>query len=194
MGERGTRQDDVTRLLQAWSAGRDGAFDQLFAIVYNELLKIARGQLARARRGHTFQPTDLVHEAYVRLVAQRVTWRSRLHFYGIASMCMRRVLADYARRKKTAKRPQVDPGVDVSGIEQSNTTDVDTLVAIDEVFERLESTKPRQARVAELRVFGGLGDREIASLVGISTATVKRDWESAQEVLTEALKEPRDSR
>jgi RNA polymerase sigma factor (TIGR02999 family) len=133
---------------------------------------MARGQLARARRRHTFQPTDLVHEAFVRLVDQRADWQSRVHFYGIAATCMRRVLADHARRRKALKRPQVDAGVELDPLDRSDPTSMDMIVAVDEALERLSRLDPRQARVAELRVFTDLQVEEIASLLGIRVGTV----------------------
>jgi RNA polymerase sigma factor (TIGR02999 family) len=102
----------VTRLREAWSGGRREALDGLLPVVYGELRQMARGQLARARRQHTFQPTDLVHEALVRLVDQRAGFQNRVHCYGIAATCMRRGLADYARRRKAQERPQIEPGVE----------------------------------------------------------------------------------
>jgi RNA polymerase sigma factor (TIGR02999 family) len=195
MGDTHARQPDVTRLLEAWRSGHRDALDQLLPVVYGELRRMARGQLARARRRHTFQPTDLVHEAFVRLVDQRADWQSRVHFYGIAATCMRRVLADHARRRKAQKRPQVDAGVELDQIDRGDPTSVDTIVAVDEALDRLARIDPRQARVAELRVFTDLQVEEIASLLGISPATVKRDWTSARQALHAVLTEPpRDAR
>jgi RNA polymerase sigma factor (TIGR02999 family) len=195
MGETTARTHDVTRLLLAWSSGREDARDQLLDAVYGELRRMARGQLAGARRRHTFQPTDLVHEAFVRLVDQRAPWQSRVHFFGIAATCMRRVLGDYARRRKAAKRPQIDKQVEVEQVEQSADPAIDRMIAIDEALERLSRADRRQARVAELKLFANLEIGEIAGLLGVSAATVKRDWQVAKPLLRDILAErPRDAR
>jgi RNA polymerase sigma factor (TIGR02999 family) len=195
MGETAVPTPDVTRLLEAWTAGRQEALAQLLPAVYGELRRMARGQLARARRHHTFQPTDLVHEAFVRLVDQRAPWQNRVHFFGIASTCMRRVLADYARRRKAAKRPQVDKGVEVDRIDRTSDPAIERLLAIDETLERLARTDARQARVAELKMFASMEDGDIATLLGVSEATAKRDWKKARPLFIDILKEwPRDAR
>ena len=195
MGETTARTPDVTRLLAAWSAGRQEALDQLLPAVYGELRRMARGQLAGAGRRHTFQPTDLVHEAFIRLVDQRAPWQSRVHFFGIAATCMRRVLGDYARRRKALKRPQIDKGVEIDQIERGADPAIDRMIAIDEALERLSGTNARQARVAELKLFANLEIAEIAALLGVSAATVKRDWQDAKPILRDILAEqPRDAR
>ena len=189
------RTADVTRLLAAWSSGRDDALEKLVPVVYDELRRMARGQLARARHNHTLQPTDLVHEAFLRLVDQRASWRSRVHFYGIAATCMRRVLADYGRRRRAAKRPQIDPDVDVNQLQRADDRSLEHLLAFDEALDRLSAVDPRQARIAELKVFTDLHTDEIASLLDISPATVKRDWTTARQMLHVVLAErPRDAR
>ena len=187
MGDTHPRPADVTRLLEAWSGGRRDVLDQLLPVVYAELRKMARGQLARARRQHTFQPTELVHEAFVRLVDQRAAFQNRVHFYGIAATCMRRVLADYARRRKALKRPQIDRAVDVDRIERAGGGQIDRLIAIDEALDRIQQTAPRQARIAELRMFTDLEIAEIGTVVGVSPATVKREWAEAKVALQSLL-------
>jgi RNA polymerase sigma-70 factor (ECF subfamily) len=189
MGGTAARTPDVTRLLQAWSAGEQDALDQLVPVVYDELRRMARGQLARERRRHTFQPTDLVHEAFVRLVDQRASWQNRVHFFGIAATCMRRVLGDYARRRKAAKRPQVDKGVQVEDIDRGADPAIERIIAVDEAFERLSRESARSARVAELKLFGNLENSEIATLLDVSVATVKRDWQAARPILEDILVE-----
>jgi RNA polymerase sigma factor (TIGR02999 family) len=178
---------DVTQLLAAWSSGRREALDRLLPVIYGELRKLARGQLSRARRDHTFQPTELVHEAFMKLVDQRAPWQNRTHFYGIAATCMRRILADHARRKRAAKRPQVDGGVDLDQIERADATNLDQMVAVDEALDRLAKDDPRVGRIAELKLFTDLQLDEIATLVGVSSATVKRDWASAKQTLHAVL-------
>lgn len=191
MGEARARTPDVTQLLQAWSAGRQDALDDLLPIVLGELRRMARGQLAREGRRHTFQPTELVHEAFVRLVDQRAPWQNRVHFFGIAATCMRRVLGDYARARKAAKRPQVDKAVDATRIDRAHDPALERLIAVHEVLDRLAQANPRQARVAELKVFTQLENAEIADLVGVSLATVKRDWQDAGSMLKDIFREQR---
>lgn len=180
---------DVTRLLEAWGSGQREALDRLLPAVYGELRRIARGQLSRERRQHTLQPTELVHEAFVRLVDQRAHWQNRVHFYGIAATCMRRVLTDYARRKKALKRPRIDPSAEPDDL--GGDANLDGVLAINEAIDRLEKTEPRQARIAELRLFADLQVDEIADLLNVSPATVKRDWSAARHALHEVLSERR---
>lgn len=195
MGESTAKTPNVTRLLEAWSAGREEALDQLLPAVYGELRRIARGQLARERRGQTLQPTDLVHEAFVRLVDQRASWRNRVHFFGIAATCMRRVLADRARRRRAQKRPQIDPSIEIRNIERGAEPGLDWIIAVDETLDRIEKTDRRQARVAELKVFSDLENEEIAALLDVSVATVKREWKEAKPLLRAIRGEaPRDAR
>ena len=181
---------DVTQLLAAWSSGRREALDRLLPVIYGELRKLARGQLSRTRRDHTFQPTELVHEAFMKLVDQRAPWQNRTHFYGIAATCMRRILADHARRKRTVKRPQVDGGIDIDQLERADATNLDQMVAVDEALDRLAKDDPRVGRIAELKLFTDLQLDEIATLVGVSSATVKRDWASARQTLHAVLGAP----
>ncbi len=191
MAKKTAHTPDVTRLLKAWSAGAGGedALEELLRVVYDELRGLARAQLARERGGHTLQPTDLVHEAFVRLVDQRASWQSRIHFYGIAATCMRRVLVDYARRRGARKRPQFVGGVEASEIERMLDPRLEEMLAVNEALDRLAATEPRQARVAELKVFSGLQNDEIAALLNVSVATVKRDWDAARTMLLGLLSE-----
>jgi RNA polymerase sigma-70 factor, ECF subfamily len=171
---------EVTDLLIAWSDGRQEALDQLAGSVQSELRKLARVFMRRERRGHTLQPTALVNEAYVRLIDQnRVRWRNRSHFYGIAAHCMRRVLLDYGRRHGALKRD----GGDVVTFDDALAkpgADPAVLGRLAEALEELAVLDPRQARVVELRVFGGLSIEEVAEALGVSAGTVKRDWVTAK--------------
>ena len=172
----------VTALLQQWSRGDHDALEKLTPLVYEELRGIAAGYMRDERPGHTLQATALVHEAYVRLIGQkRVSWQNRAHFYGIAAQLMRRILIDHARRRQAAKRGVGGPvrltaGVDVAGAPEQ---DFD-LLAIDGALSRLEQLDAAQARIVELRFFGGLTVEETAEVAGISTATVKREWRTAR--------------
>jgi RNA polymerase sigma factor (TIGR02999 family) len=172
----------VTALLQQWSRGDRDALEKLTPLVYEELRGIAAGYMRDERPGHTLQATALVHEAYVRLIGQkRVSWQNRAHFFGIAAQLMRRILIDHARRRQAAKRGvggalRLTAGVDVAGAPEQ---DFD-LLAIDGALSRLERLDAAQARIVELRFFGGLTVEETAEVAGVSTATVKREWRTAR--------------
>ena len=172
----------VTALLQQWSRGDRDALEKLTPLVYEELRGIAAGYMRDERPGHTLQATALVHEAYVRLIGQRrVSWQNRAHFLGVAAQLMRRILIDHARRRQAAKRGvggalRLTAGVDVAGAPEQ---DFD-LLAIDGALSRLEQLDAAQARIVELRFFGGLTVEETAEVAGVSTATVKREWRTAR--------------
>ena len=174
-------QPNITELLVGYQRGDKEALDQLMPIVYDELRRQAARYLRREQAGHTLQTTALIHEAYVRLVDQRnVQWQNRAHFFGIAAQLMRRILVDHARTKKRVKRggskvqvSLADATVAVKG------PDLD-IVALDEALERLANVDEQQSRVVELRYFSGLTVEETAEVMGISTATVKREWSVAR--------------
>jgi RNA polymerase sigma-70 factor (ECF subfamily) len=173
--------DDVTGLLHAWVGGEPQAREQLMLAVYGELRRRAAARLRRERPGHVLQPTALVHEAYLRLVGQRQTeWQNRAHFFAVASEMMRRILVDHARRRKTAKRSGGWARVTVDeAIGQSGPPDVNIL-DLDAALSELASLDLRKSRVAELRFFGGLSPDETAGALGISRATVDREWQVAR--------------
>jgi len=176
-----TEQTDVTQLLLAWNSGEVRARDHLLRAVYEELRRIAAGQLVGEKPGHTLQATALVNEAYLRLVDQtRVHWRNRAHFFGIAAQLMRRILVDHARRRKAAKR---GGGATVVEFEDSLTPrarrSVD-LVVLDDILTRLEQFDADAVRLVELRYFGGLTIEETAEVLAVSPATVKREWAAAR--------------
>jgi len=172
---------EVTRLLADLSGGNRAVVDQLLPLVYDELRQLAGGRLRGERPGHTLQATALVHEAYMRLVDQRgVTWQNRAHFFGIAAQLMRRILIDYARGRQTDKRggafqrASLDEALIVSEDRGAE------LLALDTALLALAEVDPQQAKVVELRFFGGLSVEESAEVIGISPATVKRDWSMAK--------------
>jgi RNA polymerase sigma factor (TIGR02999 family) len=181
--------DDVTGLLRRWSEGDAQALEKLMPLVYQELRDLAARYLRSERSGHTLQPTALVHEAYLRMVGQRdVVWQNRAHFFGIAAQMMRRVLVDHARRKKAAKRDAGTLRVDLGGESGEERVDRDAeLLALDRALKDLEGLDPRQARIVELRFFGGLTVEETAEVAGISTATVKREFRTARAWLRHEL-------
>ena len=174
-------QDDVSRLLQAWSEGDDEARDRLVPIVYDELRRRAAALLRRERSGHTLQPTALVHEAYLRLVRQdRADWRNRAQFFAVASEIMRRILVDRARARKMAKRSGRWSRVTlVEDAARTSPREVDVL-DLDAALDELSTFDRRKARVAELRFFGGLSLEEIGIVLDISVATTMRDWQVAR--------------
>ena len=174
-------QPNITELLVGYGRGDKESLDQLMPIVYDELRRQAARYLRRERPGNTLQTTALIHEAYVRLVDQRnVQWQNRAHFFGIAAQLMRRILVDHARTKKRAKRGGSDIRVSLGDATASvKGQDLD-VVALDEALERLAQIDAQQSRVVELRFFSGLTVEETAEVMGISNATVKRDWSMAK--------------
>jgi RNA polymerase sigma factor (TIGR02999 family) len=173
---------DITRLLIAWSEGRREALDDLMPIVYADLRRVAAGYMRRETPGHALQPTALVHEAYVRLIDQtQVKWRNRAHFFGVAAGMMRRILVDNARRRRADKRGGGWERVTLAGDEAAaDSRKAIDVLALHEALERLAAFDPQQARIVELRYFGGLTIEETAEVVGISPATVVREWTIAK--------------
>jgi RNA polymerase sigma factor (TIGR02999 family) len=172
---------EVTKLLLAWNAGDELAFERLVPIVYRELHRIARRHMAGERSGHTLQTSALVNEAYIRLVdSSRVQWQNRVHFFSMSAQLMRRILVDFARRRHYLKRGGGAVAVtlhDEFAITQNQTDD---LVAIDDALKALEAFDARKARVVELRFFGGLSVEETAETLKVSPDTVVRDWKLAK--------------
>lgn len=172
---------NVTQLLHELTGGNRAVVDELTPLIYQELKRIAGGHLRNERPGHTLQATALVHEAYIKLIDQRsASWQGRAHFFGIASQIMRRILLDYAKAKHREKRgggarkTSFDEALVVA---EERTSD---LIQIDEALTRLEALDPRQAKVVELRFFGGLSVEETAEALGVSAPTVKREWAMAR--------------
>ncbi len=172
---------EITGLLHQWAEGDRKAFEALLPIVYDELRRLARLHMRRERAGHTFQPTDLVHEAYMRLSGVReMEFVNRAHFFGAAAQVMRRVLVDHARRQKAQKRGVVMETItDLDGLGGAVDGALD-LVALDDALETLTRISPDKAKVVELRYFGGLSVEETGEFLDISPATVKRHWAFAR--------------
>jgi RNA polymerase sigma factor (TIGR02999 family) len=171
---------EVTVLLQNWAKGDTKAFDELIPLVHQELQGLARRHLRAERAGHTLQSTALVNEAYLRLVgSQPIDLRGRAHFIAIASRIMRQILVAHARGRHTEKR---DGGVQVTFdvLLDAPIKDDEELLALDEALEDLARIDPRQANIVELKFFGGLSAPEISELLGLSRATVDRDWAIAR--------------
>jgi RNA polymerase sigma-70 factor, ECF subfamily len=178
---------DVTALLADLNAGASGAAERLAAVVIDELHHIAERAMRREVEGHTLQPTELVNEALMRLLGQEhASWVNRSQFFAVASQTIRRILVDHARRRLRAKR---DHGVRVTldeGVAEVSGRSLD-LIALDDALQQLDTLAPRQARVVELRFFGGLDIDETAAILEISPATVKRDWTFARAFLLRTL-------
>lgn len=179
---------DVTELLLRLGEG-GAAVDRLFPLVYDELKGVAAARLRAERAGHTLSATALVHEAYLKLVSQdRVDWKNRAHFFAIAARAMRRILLDYAIARNAEKRGGGAPLVTLGDDSASRSSNLDELLAIDEAMTRLAALDERQEKVVELRFFGGLKLEEIAEVLGVSLASVNRDWRTARAFLTAELR------
>ena len=185
-------RNEITAMLRAWSDGQEHASDELIRAVYDQLRRQARRQLRRERRDHTLDTATLINEAYIKLVQQRsVKWNDREHFYALSAQLMRRILVDYARSKYRQKRGGRDEAVDIDDVIAlpqlaSAPLDVD-LIALDEALQRLGELDEQQVKVVELRYFAGLEIEETAKVLGISPATVKRDWVAAKAWLKHEL-------
>lgn len=177
---------EVTRLIEAWRAGDESARDRLIPVVYEQLRRRAAGHLRRERRGHTLRPTDLVHETYLRLLAQDPAWQNREQFFAVASRMMRRILVDHARRRSAAKRGRLCVTL-VEDLARAEVAEPD-LLDLDAALEELTALDERQARLVDLRFFGGLRIEEAASVLGVSPATAHRDWALAKAWLYRRLK------
>ncbi len=180
---------DITQLLHAWRAGDGSALERLTPLVYDDLRRIARRSMAGERAGATLQPTALVHEAWLRLARhERIAWQDRAHFLAVGALTIRRLLVEQARRRKAQKRGGGAVTVTLSAAAgQAAGPQVD-LIALDQALDRLAELSPRQARVVELRYFGGLTVEETARVLAVSPATVKVDWQMARAWLYAALK------
>lgn len=181
---------DVTRLLAEWNQGNEAARDALMAIVYEELRRVARRQLSRERPDHTLQSAALVNEAYLRLVRQqeKPKWQNRAHFFGVAAWMMRHILVDHARNHLRAKRGAGAPRIAFDPELVPDRRNELDLVWLDDALNRLAALDSEQARLVELRFFAGLSIEETAQVMGISPATVKREWTTARVWLQRELR------
>jgi RNA polymerase sigma factor (TIGR02999 family) len=179
----------VSQLLVNWRQGDEGAREALIPLVYDELRRLARRHLRRERPDHTLQSAALVHEAYLRLIRQdQPQWQNRAHFFGVAAQLMRHILVDHARNRAAAKRGGGAPRLSLDPeLALPQTRNVD-LVALDDALNQLAGLDPQQSRVVELRFFGGLSIEETSVVLGISPATVKREWTTARAWLQREIK------
>jgi RNA polymerase sigma-70 factor (ECF subfamily) len=172
----------LTQLLAAWSGGDQSALDRLLPLVEAELHRLAHHYMSHERQDHTLQTTALVNEAYLKLIDQRVEWQNRAHFFGIAAQIMRRILIDHARRRLG---PRHGGGNTVSLDEVAVVSDerASELVALDEALTKLADVDERKSKVVELRYFGGLSVEDTATVLGVSTETIRREWLRARAFL-----------
>ena len=179
----------ITQWLEEMRSGGRTTLDEFLPMVYDELRRLASSYLSRESASHTLQPTALVHEAYIRLLGQKeIDWQNRAHFFGVAARLMREILIESARSKKRLKRGgefktqiHLDDAVSFSA-----QTELDVL-AVDDALKRLEELDERQARIVEMKFFGGMTIEEIAEVLGTSPATIKRDWSTAKLFLYRVL-------
>ena len=180
---------EVTILLRRLAQGQPEAADQLVALVYRELRRIAGAYMRDERPGHTLQPTALVNEAWLRLVGQtRVNWRDRAHFFGLAARMMRRVLVDHARAHLTSKRGAGAQVLDLDWVEiEASPLKLEEVLAVHEALSRLSRFDPQQERIVEMHYFAGMTVNETAEALGVSPRTVDREWAVANAWLRKEL-------
>jgi RNA polymerase sigma factor (TIGR02999 family) len=172
---------EITRILQDWNGGNEAAKEQLLPFVYDELRRQARYLMSSERSNHTLQPTALVHEAFLRLSEQTgIEWRDRSHFYGFASRVMRQILVDHARLHATAKRGNHPIHFSLDDVQVPIEERAEAILILNEVLGRLENFDEQQAKIVEMRFFGGMNNGEIAESLGISERTVGREWQAAR--------------
>ncbi|HRH41166.1 MAG TPA: sigma-70 family RNA polymerase sigma factor [Pyrinomonadaceae bacterium] len=181
--------ENVTQLLKASNEGNREALDQLLPIVYDELRRLARHQLSKERSNHTLQATALVNEAYLKLIGQHsVDWNNRAHFFSIAAETMRRILVNHAVERNAQKRGGGATVVSLDDeIDFIHQRDLDVL-ALDDSLKKLEEFDKTQAKIIELKFFGGMTNEEIAEVLGVSDSTVKREWRMAKAWLQSRMK------
>lgn len=183
-----TTDANITILLRAAALGNAQDAERLMAAIYDDLKRLAASQLRGERQGHTLNPTALVHEAYIRLINQRnVDWNDRLHFFSIASRIIRRILTDHARERHALKRGGTERATSIEGLDIAAPERGLDLVALDEAMTELATLSERQARIVELRFFGGLSIPEIAAALSMGSRSVDREWQIARAWLFERL-------
>jgi RNA polymerase sigma factor (TIGR02999 family) len=186
--------EGITQLLERWSRGEESARDELMSVVYDELHRIAAIYLRRERREHTLQPTALVNELFLKFSEQhRMSWQNRAQFFGVAASLMRRILVDYARAHYASKRGGDRYCVSLRNVAAFGAQPDADLLALHEILNQLEELDPNQARIVELRFFGGLTIKETAEVMKSSHATVEREWKMAKAYLKRELTKTKDS-
>ena len=181
---------EITALLQAWREGNEGAFERLWSIVYNDLAQMARRYMRTQRPGNTLQTTALVNEAWLHLAGVNNSgWRDRAQFFALSAQVMRRILVDSARARGARKRGSGKIKVNVDEVPVLSPEPDQSVVLLDETLEEFAKIAPRQARVVELRYFGGMNTDEIVEVMKISARTVERDWEFSRDWLKREMSE-----
>lgn len=176
-----TNSPDITQYLQDWRGGNASALEDVLPFVYNELRIIARRYRAKENAGHTLQTTEIINEAYLKLIDQSGTdWQNRSHFFAVASRVMRNLLVDHARAKNYQKRGNGAEKVDLEEVALFSNENDESIINLHEALERLEKFDERKARIVELRYFGGLSSEETGEVLGVSEITVKREWLKAK--------------
>lgn len=180
---------NITQFLKDYQAGKREVLDELFPLVYDELRRLANSRLRNERDDHTLQATALVHEAYLRLIEQHsVDWRNRAHFFGLAAEMMRRILVNHAVERRAEKRGGGEAKIALDdAVSFAQEKEID-LVLLDEALNRLAAFDEQQAKIVEMRFFGGLTVEEVAEVLGVSDSTVKREWRIAKAWLHEQMK------
>jgi len=180
---------EITRLLLAWSDGDQAALEQLTPLVHAELHRLAKGYMFGERTGHTLQTTALINEAYLRLIDwKNVRWQNRAHFFGVAAQVMRRILVDYARARRYAKRGGVARQVSLDEAATVHEDRCAEFVALDEALKKLAEIDPRKSQIVELKFFGGLNAKETAEALKVSQRKVEREWSLARAWLYRELR------
>lgn len=178
----------ITELLIDWGKGNETALEQLFPLVYDELRRMARRYMRGQPIGHTFQTTELIHEAYLKLAKQdEKNWQNRAHFFGVAAKAMRHILVDYARSKQSQKRGGWQEKITLAENTPVLSVRANEIVALNDALNRLAELDERKSQVVELKYFGGLTTEEIAEVLKISVDTVKRDWRFSRTWLLKEL-------
>ncbi len=172
---------EITRILQDWNNGDEDAKERLIPFVYDELKRQARYLMSSERSNHTLQPTALVHEAFLRLSEQTgIQWQNRSHFYGITARLMRQILVDHARLYAAEKRGNHQIHFSIDDVDIPLEERAGSILALDEVLKRLEKLDETQARIVEMKFFGGMNNQEVAASLDISERTVGREWQAAR--------------
>jgi RNA polymerase sigma-70 factor (ECF subfamily) len=194
-GRKAARSSEgITELLERWSEGDEKALDRLMPLVYDELHRLATAYIRRERREHTLQPTALVNELFLKFFDQRrMSWQNRAQFFGVAAQIMRRILVDHARAHYSSKRGGDHFCISLKNVEAFGAQPDADLLELHDLLNRLETLDPAQARIVELRFFGGLTIKETAEVMNISHATVEREWRTAKAFLKRELTRTRIS-
>lgn len=183
-------QSHITRLLNDYSDGNKQLLVEILPLVYNELRRISSRYLREEHRNHTFQTTELVHEAYLKLIGnENISWESRAHFFGIAARSMRQILVDHARKRNAVKRGSGDKKLSLEEAATITAENDEQILALDGALNKLETLDERSGKIVEMRFFSGLTLEETAEALKISTSTAKRDWNFAKAWLYREISE-----